>query len=222
MPEDDRESLLRAQARRRLPALLLTTFVLIWALLAWHPNYRSDWLLENALVFVGVPWLVWGYWRVRFSDASYVLLFVFLLLHEIGAHYTYAEVPYEHWTRSLFGTSLNELLGLQRNHFDRLVHFLYGLLLTPAVSELVQARARPASPLWRAYLPWSAVVASSAFFELVEWAAALVFGGPLGQAYLGTQGDVWDAQQDMMLAAAGSLIAVLWLAAAQPGIGRSK
>lgn len=197
---------------RRLPLILLLVFVAYWALLAWKPQFRRDWALENLLVFVGVPWLVWGYRRVCFSNLSYVLIFVFLLLHELGAHYTYARVPYEDWTRHVFGVSLNDALGLQRNHYDRLVHFLSGLLLTPAISELVQARASPASPFWRGFLPWCVVVAFSAFFELIEWAAVVVSGGPLGNAYLGAQGDPWDAQQDMAQAAFGALLSVCWLA----------
>lgn len=192
-----------------LPGLLLVAFLVAWLGLAIAPSYRSDWLLENMLVFVGVPWLAWGYRRLRFSDGSYLLLFAFLVLHEIGAHYTYERVPYDRWIQALTGASLDQALGFSRNHYDRLVHFLYGLLLTPAIGELVQARAQPAAGLWRAFLPWSVVLASSAFFELVEWAAAVLFGGPLGVAYLGTQGDVWDAQQDMLLAGVGSLIAVL-------------
>lgn len=210
--------------RASRPALLLAAFAVAWLLLAWNPSYRKDWALENALVLIGVPWLCWGYTRVRLSDRSYWLLFAFLLLHEVGAHYTYAEVPYNEWSEWLLGTSVNDLLGLRRNHFDRAVHFLYGLLVTPAIAELVQARAAPASPLWKAFLPWCIVMASSAFFELVEWAAALVFGGPLGVAYLGTQGDVWDAHQDMFLAGLGSLVALPLLArpADQAAIGRSK
>ena len=193
----------------RVPGALLLAFLGVWVALAIAPNYRSDWLLENTLVFVGVPALAWGYRRLRLSNSSYLLVFAFLVLHEIGAHYTYAEVPYDRWIRTLTGASLDQALGFSRNHYDRLVHFLYGLLLTPAIGELVQARSRPTPGLWRAFLPWSVVLASSAFFELVEWAAAVLFGGPLGVAYLGTQGDVWDAQQDMLLAGLGSLLAVL-------------
>ena len=191
----------------RMPVLLLAAFILAWLALAIAPHYRQDWLLENALVFVVLPWLCWGYRRLRFSNLAYALVFAFGLLHELGAHYTYAEVPYEAWSRALFGSSPNDWFGLERNHFDRAVHFLYGLLLTPAIVELVGARVRPAG-LWRGLLPATLVLASSAFFELVEWGAALLFGGDLGAAYLGTQGDVWDAHQDMLLAGLGTLLAL--------------
>lgn len=193
--------------QERLPGLLLAAFLLAWLALAIAPRYRQDWLLENALVFVALPWLAWGYRRLRFSNRAYVLLFVFGLLHELGAHYTYAEVPYDAWTRAAFGSPLNAWFGLERNHFDRAVHFLYGLLLTPAVLELVDARVHPRG-FWRGLVPAALVLATSAFFELVEWGAALLFGGDLGVAYLGTQGDVWDAHQDMLLAGLGSLLAL--------------
>jgi putative membrane protein len=135
------------------------------------------------------------------------------VLHEIGAHYTYAEVPWDRWFAALAGFSLHDALGLSRNHFDRAIHFAYGLLLTPAVVELVAART--VSPgIWRWLVPVSLVTASSALFELFEWAAAVCFGGDLGVAYLGTQGDPWDAQQDMFLALLGSVITATGLAVA--------
>jgi putative membrane protein len=196
----------------RFPLLLLAVFLVVAVALGIAPHYRQDWLLENVLVMLALPALVLGFGRLRFSDASYAALFVFLVLHEIGAHYTYAEVPWDRWFAALAGFSLHDALGLSRNHFDRAIHFAYGLLLTPAVVELVAART--VSPgVWRWLLPVSLVTASSALFELFEWAAAVWFGGDLGVAYLGTQGDPWDAQQDMFLALLGSVVAVTVLAA---------
>lgn len=197
----------------RWPATLLAVFLVVAIALGISPHYRQDWLLENVLVLLMVPVLVLGYRRLRFSDGSYAALFVFLLLHEVGAHYTYAEVPWDRWFSALFGFSLHDALGLSRNHFDRVIHFAYGLLVTPAVVELVAART--SSPgIWRWLVPVSLITASSALFELFEWGAAVWFGGDLGVAYLGTQGDPWDAQQDMLQALLGSLVAVAVLAAA--------
>ena len=185
--------------RHRLPALLLALFAVVWVLLAWRPSYRQDWLLENVLVFVGVPMLVAGYRRLPFSNATYLLLFVFLCLHEVGAHYTYAEVPIGYgW------------FGATRNHFDRLVHFSFGLLLLPMVVEIFKARAQ-LQGLWRFLVPVTFVMACSESFELIEWQAAEIFGGPLGQAYLGTQGDVWDAQKDSAMAMLGALLSLTML-----------
>lgn len=197
----------------RFPLLLLAVFLVVAAALGIAPRYRQDWLLENVLVLLALPALVLGFRRLRFSDASYAALFAFLLLHEIGAHYTYSEVPWDRWFAALVGFSLDQALGLSRNHFDRAIHFAYGLLVTPAVVELVAARTT--SPgLWRWLVPVSLMTASSALYELFEWAAAVCFGGDLGVAYLGTQGDPWDTQQDMLLALLGSLSAVALLAAA--------
>ncbi len=120
-------------------------------------------------------------------------------------------MPYDRWWQQTFGYSLNEALGWQRNHYDRLLHFLYGFLMMPAACELLRAMA-PGRRLWR-YLPavtflWSHAV----IYELIEWSAVVVFGGDLGVAYLGTQGDVWDAQRDMALALAGSVpgLPLMW------------
>ncbi len=199
--------------RARFPLLLLAVFLVVAVALGIAPRYRQDWLMENVLVLLALPALVLGFRRLRFSDASYAALFAFLLLHEIGAHYTYSEVPWDRWFAALAGFSLNEVLGLSRNHFDRAIHFAWGLLVTPAMVELVAARTT--SPgLWRYLVPVSLMTASSTLYELFEWAAAVCFGGDLGVAYLGTQGDPWDAQKDMLLALLGSLSAVALLAAA--------
>lgn len=197
-----------AMRRAHYPLLLLALYSVWWTWLAIAPAYRQDWLLENLLVFAAVPLLVWSHRRLPLSNASYSCLFVLLALHAVGSHYTYAEVPYECWSQALTGYGVGELLGWRRNHFDRLLHFLYGLLVTPAAIELLDARA-PQRGLWRWLLPWLFMVSHSTVYELLEWGAAAVVGGDLGQAYLGTQGDVWDAQKDSALAAAGSLVSVI-------------
>lgn len=196
------------QPRPYYPAVLLALFVMWWLLLALAPAYREDWLLENLLVLTAVPLLVFGYQRLRLSNLSYSLLFLFLCLHALGAHYTYSEVPYDRWAEALFGRSVSGQFGFERNHFDRLVHFLYGLLVTPAAIELLDARA-PQRGFWHWLLPFLFMTSHSTVYELIEWAAALTFGADLGQAYLGTQGDVWDAQKDSALAMLGAALAVI-------------
>lgn len=198
-------------ASARFGLILLALFALATAALGIAPRYRQDWLLENIVVLVAVPLLVIGWRRLRFSRGAYLALFVFLLLHEVGAHYTYSEVPYDEAFARLTGHSLNGLLGLHRNHFDRAVHFLYGVLVTPMAVELFAHRAPPRG-IWRWILPVCFVMSHSVVYELVEWLAALRFGGELGTAYLGTQGDPWDAQQDMALAALGSVLSMTVLA----------
>ncbi|MBL8272601.1 MAG: DUF2238 domain-containing protein [Xanthomonadales bacterium] len=187
---------------------LLAAFAAIWTALALAPWYRQDWLLENMLVFAALPLLAWGYRTLPFTRGTYACLFVFLVLHAIGAHYTYSEVPYDRAFEAVTGASLNALLGWERNHYDRMVHFLYGLLVTPAAIEILQARAAPRG-LWRWLLPVCFMMSHSVLYEMIEWLAAEVFGGDLGQAYLGTQGDVWDAQKDSLLATAGSVASVI-------------
>jgi putative membrane protein len=186
-------------------------FALIWVALAIAPWYREDWLLENMLVLIAVPLIARYGPSLRLSDTSYVLLFVFFTLHVIGAHYTYSEVPYDQWYEALTGRSFTGDFGAGRNHYDRLVHFLYGLLMARPVMELLDARARPTG-IWRWLLPVLFMMSHGALYETIEWLAALLFGGDLGMAYLGTQGDVWDAQKDTALAALGAALGVsFWL-----------
>ena len=191
----------------RYPGILLGLFCALWLALAIAPLYRQDWLLETLLVLVAVPVLVATRHRLRFSDFAYTCVFAFFCIHEVGAHYTYSLVPYDQWFAAAFGTGLNELLGFERNHFDRFVHFLYGLLITPAAIELF-ARYGRYPRVWAALFPLLFITSHSVIYELVEWTAALVFGGELGQAYLGTQGDVWDAQKDIALALLGASLPV--------------
>jgi len=199
-------------AHDRDAAGLAALFALLWVALAIEPNHREDWAVENALVLFFVAVLAATYRRFRLSRISYTLIFLFLCLHEIGAHYTYSEVPYDAWFEALTGRSLNALMGWERNHFDRFAHFMYGLLLAYPIRELF-LRLVGVRGFWGYFLPLEFTIATSAFYELIEWGAALVFGGELGAAYLGTQGDVWDAQRDMALASLGALVAMLLTAA---------
>ena len=192
----------------RYPAGLAAAYAVIWLALAVRPVSRADWLLENAIVFVAVPLFVATARRLRFSDFTYTCLFVFFVLHAIGAHYTYSLVPYAEWWEALGGAPLEG-----RNHYDRVVHALYGLLVAPAAVELFACFGRYPRP-WDFLFPWMFMAGHSVVYELIEFAAALVFGGDLGQAYLGTQGDVWDGQKDMALALAGTTTMLAALAAA--------
>jgi len=195
-------------AHHRYVLILAGLFALFWVALSIKPLYRSDWMLENGLVAFFVPLLVLTYRRFPFSRVSYTLIFIFLCLHEVGAHYTYAEVPYDQWFKALTGRTLNSLFGATRNHFDRLGHFAFGLLLSYPMREIF-VRVAEARGFWSYYLPLDMTMAGSMAFELIEWAAAEIFGGDLGVAYLGTQGDPWDAQKDMLLASLGGLIAMI-------------
>lgn len=198
--------------RRNHILLLLCLFLVEWVLLAIHPYDRKDWALENALVLVFAVALLGSARKLPLSRVSYTLIFLFMCLHEVGAHYTYAKVPYDVWFSTLTGHSLDGALGWQRNHFDRFVHFSYGLLLAYPIRE-VFLRVANVRGFWGYFLPLDLTMSTSMLFELFEWFAAVYFGGDLGVAYLGTQGDVWDAQKDMALASLGALIAMCFTAA---------
>jgi putative membrane protein len=181
----------------RLQQVLLVSYLAVWSIMAIGPLHPDDWLLENLLVFIFVPTLIITYKRFPLSDLSYVLLTVFMMLHAVGSHYTYAEVPFGFWMQDEF--------GLSRNHFDRVVHFAFGLLLAYPIREIF-LRVAHARGFWTYYLPLDVTLAFSGLYEIVEWLATTVTNPELGAAYLGTQGDQWDAQKDMGLAALGALL----------------
>jgi putative membrane protein len=190
--------------RWRFPGALLIAFLAFWILLAIQPIDRKDWLLENLLTVVSIPLLIFTRHKLRFSNAAYLCLFVFFCFHTVGAHYTYSLVPYDDWWQSLTGHTLNSYFGFTRNHYDRLVHFLYGALIVVPSLELFIAYAPPRKA-WRIFMPVLFVMGHSVLYEMIEWLAAVMVAPELGQAYLGTQGDPWDSQQDMALATAGAL-----------------
>jgi putative membrane protein len=188
----------KSAAAWRYPLGLLAAYCVIWFALALDPVYRDDWLLENVLTAH----------RHRFSNLAYTCLFVFFVMHAIGSHYTYSLVPYDEWWHALGGGALEG-----RNHYDRLVHFAYGLLVTPAAVEIFARYGRYPRP-WVFLFPWMFMAGHAVMYELIEFAAALLFGGDLGQAYLGTQGDIWDGQKDMALALLGTTLMLAALGAA--------
>jgi putative membrane protein len=187
--------------------ILAALFGLWWAALAIHPLHRSIWIMENALNIAGVVLLTVFHRRLLFSRVSYTLMFVFMCLHQVGAHYSYSEVPYDAWFQNLTGRTFNSIVGWERNNFDRVVHFSYGLLLAYPVRE-VFLRVVNVRGFWGYFLPLDLTMSTSMLYELAEWGTSVVFGGGLGQAYLGTQGDEWDAHKDMALASLGALIAM--------------
>jgi putative membrane protein len=196
----------------RYPVVLLALLVALAAVLAIGPHDRADWALENALALFAVVALVATRRALPLSRVSYTMIFVFLCIHEVGAHYTYSLVPYDAWFQALTGRTINGIFGWQRNHYDRLVHLGYGLLLAYPVRE-VFLRVADVRGFWGYFLPLDVTMSTSMLYELIEWGAAAILGGDLGTAYLGTQGDPWDAQKDMALATLGALVAMLITAA---------
>lgn len=200
------------RANRLLQALIIW-YVSFWVVMAIAPRDRSDWLLENALVFLVVGFLITTYRRFPLSNLSYLLITIFMTLHAVGAHYTYEHAAPGYW--------LKDLLGMKRNHFDRIVHFSFGLLLMYPLWEALQ-RVVKTSRVWLYFLPLSIVLAISSLFEKLEFIVAQIVSPELGTAYLGTQGDVWDAQKDMTLAMLGALLCLTIMLVAQRGLHNRK
>ena len=207
--------------RKAYITTLTVVFGALWVVLAISPYDRSDWALENVLTVAAIGLLVATRRVLPLSNTSYGLLFAFLCLHAIGAHYTYSLVPWDDALRSVSGTSLNEVLGATRNHYDRVVHLAYGLLLVLPLREWLMRHAGVRG-FWSYFLPMDIVLSTSALYELIEWGAALLFGGDLGAAFLGTQGDEWDTHKDMALAALGALVATIVIWAGNRARGRDR
>lgn len=180
--------------------IALASYVGFWIALAIRPLDRDDWLLENLLIFISVGVLGITYRKFQFSNFSYALILIFLVLHTIGAHYTYAKVPAGFW--------LKEWVHLNRNHYDRVIHFSFGFLLLFPMRELLM-RSAHAHERWAPWLAVAALAALSSFFEIIEAVVAQIVAPELGAAYLGTQGDIWDAQKDMACAFVGAVLAAI-------------
>ena len=187
-----------------VPVALGLAFALQVVVLGWAPYDREGWLLENLISVPVAVGLVLARRRVGVSTLSWCLIFAFLGLHEIGSHYTYSLVPWMEWSHDFFGWAPD----WQRNHYDRFLHFVFGLLITLPFEELL-ARGIPSRPTLRRLMTLCVMVTLSTGYELIEWVAALTFDPELGMGFVGAQGDPWDAQKDMALALAGCCIVIV-------------
>jgi putative membrane protein len=184
-------------SKNRLLQALVVWYTVVWVITAIRPLDRHDWFLENLLVAAALAILIGTYRVFALSDLSYLLITAFLTLHAIGAHYTYSEVPFGFWIQHTF--------GFVRNPFDRVVHFSFGLLMAYPIRE-VFLRVANTRGIWAYYLPLDVTLAFSALYEIMEMVVATMVAPGTGDAWLGTQGDVWDAQKDMGVAALGALL----------------
>ncbi|NQV98126.1 MAG: DUF2238 domain-containing protein [Rhodospirillales bacterium] len=175
-------------------------YAVVWIVCAFSPLYRFDWLLENLLIFITIPWLAFEFSRRPLSDVSYILIIAFLTLHTIGSHYTYAEVPVGFW--------LQEALSLSRNHYDRIVHFACGLLLAYPIRETFH-RHSDMGPVLSGFVTFTVIAAASAVYEIIEMIVAALVSPDAAMAFLGVQGDVFDAQKDSALAIGGGLLTLM-------------
>jgi len=187
-----------ALAKNRWLQLFILVFLTVWATTLIGTTDMSNWLLENTLVFIFLAFLIITYRKYQFSDLTYLLICIYLCLHVYGSKYTYAENPFGYW--------LMETFGMARNHYDRIVHFSFGFLLAYPMREMFLSWLK--FPVWVAWLlPIEITLSISGAYELIEWAVADVFFPAQGDAYLGTQGDIWDAQKDIFLATTGAVLA---------------
>jgi len=170
-----------------------------------------DWWLENAVALTFLTVLGSTYRRLPLSDFSYLLIFVYLSLHEWGAEYKYTDVPLGEWMKPWLGTT--------RNHYDRVMHFSYGLLLSYPIQEWF-TRVVGVTSRWRYLLPFETTLAFSAGYEMLETFAASILSPERGEEFVGMQGDMWDAQKDMFLAGLGAVTAMLVVAAVRTVLSR--
>lgn len=185
-------------APSRLPLVLAVTYFVWWAALAVNPVDRAVWWAENIPALLIFGSLVATYRWFRFSNTAYLLMAVWLFLHTFGGHYSFANVPFE---------TITKLFGFQRNHFDRVAHFAMGFYAYP-MAELFERKGW--SRHWPArLLGLTIIMAIAAGYEIVEWWYAVIAGGDSGVAFLGSQGDVWDAQKDMLGDTLGALASLL-------------
>ncbi|HEU5249294.1 MAG TPA: DUF2238 domain-containing protein [Thermoanaerobaculia bacterium] len=188
---------------RREPLVLLVVGLVLLVVSGIRPRDRFTWVLEVAPILVAVPVLAATYRRFPFTPLAYRLIFLHGLILMTGGHYTYAEVPLGFWVR--------DLLGLARNHYDRLGHLAQGFVPAILAREVLRRGLRIQPGGWLFFLVTSICLAVSATYELIEWWTA-VASGSAAMAFLGTQGDVWDTQWDMFLALLGAITAQILLA----------
>ena len=172
-------------------------------LTGYQPEKVFDWWLENAAALSFLAVLGITYRRLPLSDLSYLLIFVYLSLHEWGAEYKYSDVPLGEWMKPWLGTT--------RNHYDRVMHYSYGLLLSYPMQEWFM-RVVGVTSRWRYLLPVESTLAFSACYEMLEAFAASVLTPERGEEFVGMQGDIWDSQKDMFMAGLGAVTAMLVIA----------
>jgi len=194
-----------------VPHVLLIIYLVEFVLLAIHPYARDIWVAENLPMVLIVGTLVWTFRYYRFSDTAYLFMFVLVFLHTIGGHYTFERVPFDFVTN---------LFGFERNHFDRMSHFSVGFYAF-AACELVEARRWSRSRILTGLFAICLIFTVAAVYEIIEWLFAVTADPEAGIAFLGVQGDVWDAQKDMLADGLGAITATLcygWARWWRPGL----
>ncbi|MHC4960149.1 MAG: DUF2238 domain-containing protein [Planctomycetota bacterium] len=191
----------------RVPQYLLAAYVVLFIACGIAPYDRATWWAENIPIVLIVAALAATYRRFRFSDTSYVLMSILIYMHTIGGHYTFERVPFG-W--------VTETFGFERNHYDRVAHFSVGFY-GYAIAEFLHRRHLVRSVTVLFVFPVALIFSVASIYEIIEWRYAVLEGGDSGAAFLGSQGDVWDAQKDMLADALGAVVAVAFYAWRQRG-----
>ena len=182
---------------------LVVIFLVTWVHLAFDVFDRTTWVVENVIMFLGAIYLIASYKKEPFSNNAYFLIFIFCLLQTVGAHYTYALVPAGDW--------VSDMLGIERNHYDRLVHFSFGFLLALPLIEILKSQVNYKNTVYKHLLIVLIFFGFGGLYEVIEWMYAWYNqGNEASDAFLGSQGDIWDAQKDIFLAGLGAWLYLLF------------
>jgi len=181
------------------PKILLGAYIVVFTLLAISPFSREVWVAENIPIVLIVLYLVFLYWRgIQFSNTGYAMMSVLIFMHTVGGHFTFERVPFD-W--------FNDLFGFERNMYDRVAHFSVGFFAYP-IAEYIQSRSLVNSRVLVYLVPLLFIISVAAGYEVIEWWFAATYGGDAGAAFLGSQGDIWDAQKDMLMDTLGAATAL--------------
>ena len=186
---------------------VLAAFLVLWALSCIRVPYPEFFVMQHVPTVLAVIALIVAERKQLLDRLGFALVILFLILHLLGARYLYSFVPYDDWSQQLLGLRITDRFGFTRNHYDRLVHFCFGLLFVYPIAHYFERRLR-LHGWWPATLAVAIVIAAGALYEIAEWLTAIVCAPDWADAYNGQQGDPWDAQRDMAIAAVGSMISL--------------
>ena len=185
---------------------VVSVFIITWV----NPRWPMEQALHSSLTVIGLLWLTWHAKKYPMKNLDFLAICFFISIHCIAARWLYSNVPYDDWCKALFNWSPQQAFGFERNHFDRLVHFLYGVCFMPAIANFIRVKnnIRMRSALAIALM---LIISSSVLYEWAEWAIALMMSPEQAEAYNGQQGDPWDAHMDILLATLGAALVIPFL-----------
>lgn len=184
--------------KQNYPKILLWVFFFFWFIMGISPHFREVWFAENVMTIAFGTFLILTYKKLRFSNESYTMIFIFMILHTIGSHYSYTQIPVADWFSPIFKSS--------RNYYDRILHFLFGFIFFLPGSELVKKIFKPKKK-WVNLIVFFMLSSFMTLYELFEYLFVIITSTEImGINFLGMQGDIWDAQNDILVAMIGALI----------------